>query len=58
MPARGQDTAHLETHEEYTEEVKEKITAEELYLENLVNDSQKQINKIKEIGDIPRYFLL
>ena len=51
-PACGQDTAHLETHEEYTEEVKEKITAEELYLENLVNDHTEATNKITEIGDI------
>ena len=51
-PACGQDTAHLETHEEYTEEVKEKITAEELYLENLVNDHTEATNKITEIGNI------
>ena len=52
-PACGQDTAHLETHEEYTEELQEKITAEKEYYDDLELQLLKTCGAIDEIGDIP-----
>lgn len=53
--ACGQDTAHLETHEKYTEELREKIATEEDYYQTLVDKITKldeQINAIV-IADMP-----
>ena len=52
-PACGQDTAHLETHEEYTEELQEKITAEKEYYDDLELQLLKTCGAIDELGDIP-----
>ena len=43
-PACGQGTAHLETHEEYTEELVEKINAEQIYYDEL-------LLKVKDLKD-------
>ena len=52
-PACGQDTAHLETHEEYTEELQEKITAEKEYYDDLELQLLKTCGAIDELGEIP-----
>jgi DNA repair exonuclease SbcCD ATPase subunit len=52
-PSCGQDTAHLETHEEYTQELYDKIKEEEVYkleLDTKVFDCETQL---KELGDLP-----
>ena len=52
-PACGQDTAHLETHEEYTQELYDKISEEENYkleLDTKVFDCETQL---KELGELP-----
>ena len=52
-PACGQDTAHLETHEEYTQELYDKIAEEETYkleLDTKVFDCESQL---KELGELP-----
>ena len=52
-PACGQDTAHLETHEEYTQELYDKIKEEEVYkleLDTKVFDCEEQL---KELGELP-----
>ena len=52
-PACGQDTAHLETHEEYTQELYDKIAEEEKYkleLDTKVFDCESQL---KELGELP-----
>ena len=51
-PACGQDTAHLETHEEYTEELQEKITTEKEYYDDLELQLLKTCGVIDELGDI------
>ncbi len=51
-PACGQDTAHLETHEEYTEELQEKITTEKEYYDDLELQLLKTCGAIDELGDI------
>lgn len=43
-PACGQGTSHLETHEEYTEELQEKINAEQIYYDEL-------LVKVKDLKD-------
>ena len=43
-PACGQGTAHLDTHEEYTEELVEKINAEQIYYDEL-------LLKVKDLKD-------
>ena len=52
-PACGQDTAHLETHEEYTVELQEKITAEKEYYDDLELQLLKTCGAIDELGEIP-----
>jgi DNA repair exonuclease SbcCD ATPase subunit len=52
-PACGQETAHLDTHEEYTEELKEKIEAETEYYNDLELQLLKTCGAIDEVGEIP-----
>ncbi len=52
-PACGQDTAHLETHEEYTEELQQKITAEKEYYDDLELQLLETCGAIDELGEIP-----
>ena len=51
-PACGQDTAHLETHEEYTVELQEKIIAEKEYYDDLELQLLKTCGAIDELGEI------
>jgi len=52
-PACGQDTAHLDTHDEYTTELQEKITAEKEYYDELELQLLKTCGAIDELGEIP-----
>ena len=52
-PACGQETAHLDTHEEYTEELKEKIEAETDYYNDLELQLLETCGAIDEVGEIP-----
>ena len=52
-PACGQETAHLDTHEEYTEELKEKIESETEYYNDLELQLLKTCGAIDEVGEIP-----
>lgn len=51
-PACGQDTAHLETHEEYTKELEEKIESEQIYYDE-VFERVSTLKKELETFDIP-----
>tara|TARA_B100001057_G_scaffold497128_1_gene600449 strand:+ start:222 stop:1988 length:1767 start_codon:yes stop_codon:yes gene_type:complete len=51
-PACGQDTAHLDTHEEYTEELKEKINTEEEYYNEIFERSNKLDTDLSEYADL------
>jgi DNA repair exonuclease SbcCD ATPase subunit len=51
-PACGQDTAHLETHEEYTKELEEKIGAEQIYYDEIF-EKVSTLKKELETFDIP-----
>jgi len=51
-PACGQETSHLETHEEYTLELEDKITAEQKYYDEL-NSRVSELETQKESFDIP-----
>ena len=51
-PACGQDTAHLDTHEEYTEELKEKINTEEEYYNEIFERSNKLDIDLSEYADL------
>lgn len=51
-PACEQPTAHLDTHEEYTEELQEKITAEKEYYDDLELQLLETCGAIDELGDI------
>ena len=52
-PACGQDTAHLDTHEEYTEELKEKIITEKEYYDDLELQLLETCGAIDDLGEIP-----
>ena len=52
-PACGQGTAHLDTHEEYTEELMIKITEEEKYHDELHDRSTDIETALEEFTDIP-----
>jgi len=52
-PACGQETAHLETHEEYTEELQEKISTEKEYYDDIELQLLKTCGAIDELGIIP-----
>jgi len=51
-PACGQDTAHLETHEEYTKELEEKIGSEQIYYDEIF-EKVSTLKKELETFDIP-----
>jgi len=53
-PACGQDTAHLETHEDYTEELKDKIDTEQTYYDELYTRVQELEGKLSEFGELPQ----
>ncbi len=52
-PACGQDTAHLETHEEYTLELKEKEQKEIDYFADLEIKIKDVEGKLQDIGELP-----
>ena len=52
-PACGQDTAHLETHEEYTQELREKEQKEIEYYDDLEGKIKNVESKLQEIGELP-----
>ena len=52
-PACGQGTAHLDTHEEYTEELMIKITEEEKYHDELHDRSTEIETALEQFTDIP-----
>ena len=52
-PACGQDTAHLDTHEEYTEELKDKIEAEQTYYNELYERVQELEQNLTDYDDLP-----
>lgn len=51
-PACGQETAHLETHEEYTEELKEKIDTEQDYYNEIFSRSQQLDEDLDEFDNL------
>ena len=51
-PACGQGTAHLDTHEEYTEELKDKIAAEQEYYDEIFAKVEDLQNRKQEF-DLP-----
>jgi len=51
-PACGQETAHLDTHEEYTEELKEKIDTEEEYYNEIYSRSQQLDEDLVEYDNL------
>tara|TARA_B100000927_G_scaffold148026_1_gene119425 strand:+ start:2067 stop:3830 length:1764 start_codon:yes stop_codon:yes gene_type:complete len=51
-PACEQPTAHLDTHEAYTQEVKDKIIAEQEYNKELAQRHEEVSNALAEFGDI------
>ena len=58
-PACEQSTAHLDTHEEYTRDLKEQIKNEQLYNVDQVsniNELKKDIKKIGVIAEVPDTF--
>ena len=52
-PACGQDTAHLETHEEYTQELNDKIAEEQEYYNGLVTKKEDLESGVLELGPLP-----
>ena len=52
-PACGQDTAHLETHEEYTAELVEKISEEKEYYDGLIIKKDELNDGIVTLGPLP-----
>ena len=53
MSACGQDTAHLDTHEEYTKELKEDLSKEQTYLDEItfkIDDLEEQIEEFGELS--------
>ena len=58
-PACGQDTAHLDTHEEYTKELKEDLAKEQTYLDEItfkIDDLEEQIEEFGELPETPITF--
>ena len=58
-PACEQSTAHLDTHEEYTNDLREQIKNEQLYNVDQVsniNELEKEIKKIGTIPEVPETF--
>ncbi len=51
-PACGQETAHLDTHEEYTEELKEKIDTEQEYYNDIFSRSQQLDEDLVEFDNL------
>jgi len=51
-PACGQNTAHLDTHEEYTQELKDKIAEEKEYFNNLTIKESDLKDGIETLGPI------
>tara|TARA_B100000900_G_scaffold84762_1_gene68592 strand:- start:632 stop:2398 length:1767 start_codon:yes stop_codon:yes gene_type:complete len=51
-PACGQETAHLDTHEEYTEELKEKIETEETYYNEIFERFGQLEKDLEEYADL------
>ena len=51
-PACGQETAHLDTHEEYTEELKEKIDTEQEYYNEIFSRSQQLDEDLDEFDNL------
>jgi len=51
-PACGQETAHLDTHEEYTEELKEKIDTEETYYNDIFERSKQLEKNLEDFADL------
>jgi len=52
-PACDQPTAHLDTHEEYTKELEEKIVAEEDYNNELIDRNTDLESALTEFNDLP-----
>ena len=52
-PACEQPTAHLDTHEEYTKDLKHKIEAEQEYYNDLQEQLLTTSGDIDKVGDIP-----
>ena len=52
-PACGQDTAHLDTHEEYTAELVEKINEEKEYYDGLITKKDDLNDGIVTLGPLP-----
>jgi len=52
-PACEQPTAHLDTHEEYTKDLKHKIEAEQEYYNDLQEQLLTTSGEIDKVGDIP-----
>jgi len=57
-PACGQGTAHLDTHEAYTKEVKDKFSEESAYIDDLRTQRDRLEEKISsyEMGVLPNVF--
>lgn len=51
-PACEQPTAHLDTHEEYTKEVEDKIVAEEVYNKEIVERHDEVLLALQDFTDI------
>ena len=51
-PACGQNTAHLETHEEYTQELHDKISEEQEYFNNLTKKKEDLESGVVELGPL------
>ena len=51
-PACGQNTAHLDTHEEYTQELHDKISEEQEYFNNLTKKKKDLESGVVELGPL------
>ncbi len=51
-PACGQNTAHLDTHEEYTQELHDKISEEQEYFNNLTKKKEDLESGVVELGPL------
>ena len=51
-PACGQNTAHLDTHEEYTQELNDKISEEQEYFNNLTKKKEELESGVVELGPL------
>ena len=52
-PACGQDTAHLDSHEEYVEGLQQQLETETVYLEELQTKLKTAKSQIDELGELP-----